>query len=77
MVDNDSRIGRSGGLPVRPDVGRGRPSAPVGPAEPLAGGPAPRGQRIPTLRQLASLVVEGVLTLPRGYRRGTYLDLLV
>ena len=76
-MDNDTRIGRSGGPPVRTDVGRGRPAAPKGTAEPLAGGPAPRGQRIPTLRQIASLLIDGVLTLPRGYRRGMYLDLLV
>jgi hypothetical protein len=33
--------------------------------------------RIPTLRQLAGLLVDGVLTLPSNYRRGSYLDLLV
>ncbi|WP_207476772.1 hypothetical protein [Arenibaculum pallidiluteum] len=76
-MDNGTRIGRSGNTPVRPDIGRGRPAAPGGAAEPLAGGPAPRGQRIPSLRQIASLLIDGVLTLPRGYRRGTYLDLLV
>ena len=33
--------------------------------------------RVPTLKQLASLLVDGVLTLPPYYRRGMYLDLLV
>ncbi len=32
--------------------------------------------RIPTLRQLANLVVNGFLTLPRNYRRGMFLDIL-
>lgn len=32
--------------------------------------------RIPTLRQLASLVVNGMLSLPRNYRRGMFLDIL-
>ena len=31
----------------------------------------------PTLKQLASLLVDGILTLPPYYRRGMYLDLLV
>ncbi len=78
MVDNDTRrIGRPGSPPVRPEPGRGRAASPKAPAEPLPGGPAPRGFRIPSPRQLASLIVDGILTLPRGYRRGTYLDLLV
>ena len=34
-------------------------------------------QRIPTLRQLASLVVNGMLTLPRNYFRGMFLDITV
>lgn len=34
-------------------------------------------QRIPTLRQLASLVVNGLLTLPRNYYRGMFLDITV
>lgn len=32
--------------------------------------------RIPTLRQLASLVVNGILRLPQNYRRGMFLDIL-
>ena len=34
-------------------------------------------QRIPTLRQLAALVVNGMLTLPRNYFRGMFLDITV
>jgi hypothetical protein len=74
MLDNDGRIGGSGGVPARM-AGRRAAAAQVG--EPLPGGPAPRGSRIPTLRQLASLLVDGALRLPANYRRGTYLDLLV
>jgi hypothetical protein len=33
--------------------------------------------RVPTLKQLAALLVDGILTLPPYYRRGMYLDLLV
>ena len=73
MLDNEGRIGGSGGLPAR-TTGR---RAAVQSREPLPGGPAPRGNRIPTLRQLASLLVDGVLRLPANYRRGAYLDLIV
>ena len=38
---------------------------------------APHSGRVPTLKQLASLLVDGILTLPSYYRRGMYLDLLV
>lgn len=34
-------------------------------------------QRIPTMRQLAALLVDGVLTLPAHYRRGMFLDMYV
>lgn len=33
--------------------------------------------RVPTLRQLAALVREGLLQLPRFYRPGYYLDIFV
>lgn len=33
--------------------------------------------RMPTLRQLAALLVNGVLHLPARYRRGMYLDIVV
>ena len=66
------------GLP--PEITGERPTPGLTPgfapgrAEPTA--PRPR-QRIPTLRQLAALVVDGMLVLPRNYRRGMYLDILV
>jgi len=61
---------------LRPELSRGRAQA---------GGAVVRGdgigepgrQRIPSLRQLAALVVNGVLTLPRNYRRGMFLDIWV
>ncbi len=34
-------------------------------------------QRIPSMRQLAALVVNGMLMLPRNYRRGMFLDILI
>lgn len=73
MIDNEGRIGGAGGLPART---AGRRAAAEG-REPAPGGPAPRGSRVPTLRQLASLLVDGVLRLPANYRRGAYLDLIV
>lgn len=77
-MNDPRRTSMEGGLPVRTDLGGAR-------VEP-AGGVAARGrvdpgsgqrQRIPTLRQLASLVVDGILMLPRNYRRGMFLDVLV
>jgi hypothetical protein len=72
MVDN--RLRTEGSVPElsRRDGGGGvgaRPSR-VGPATPV------HRDRIPTLRQLAGLVVNGILTLPRNYRRGMFLDIL-
>ena len=63
-------------LPVRTDIGGGaRASAGRSVEE-----PRPRRShsgRVPTLKQLAALLVDGILTLPPYYRRGMYLDLLV
>ncbi|HEV7372855.1 hypothetical protein [Arenibaculum sp.] len=73
MTGDGPRISRPGGLSVRPDAQAPARRAP----EPPPGRSAPRGMRIPTLRQLAGLLVDGVLTLPSNYRRGSYLDLLV
>lgn len=49
-----------------------------GVARSSARGPAERvhRDRIPTLKQLAALVVNGVLRLPLNYRRGMFLDIL-
>ena len=61
---------------IRPESPGERPLY-VPPAE---GSVAPQQrprQRIPSLRQLAALVVNGMLTLPRNYRRGMCLDILV
>jgi len=63
-------------LPVRTDNGGGA-RAPAGRS---VEEPRPRRShsgRVPTLKQLASLLVDGILTLPTYYRRGMYLDLLV
>ena len=76
MVDDGPRMPRLGDPAIRFDAGGARTARPRT-AEPMPGGSAPRGMRIPTLRQIASLVVDGVLTLPRSYRRGSYLDLLI
>jgi hypothetical protein len=73
MTGDGPRIARTGGFPVQPEP---RPASRRAP-EALPERAAPRGMRIPTLRQLAGLLVDGVLTLPHDYRRGRYLDLLV
>ena len=75
MVDTrpTSRAGTGG---IRPEVPRDHA---------LPGLPPPRADigtsrarhRIPTMRQLAALVVNGMLMLPRNYRRGMFLDILV
>lgn len=69
---NSTAMGRIG---VRPEETgpRPRPEAPAGPGK----GTRPFRQRIPTPRQLASLLVDGVLALPANYRRGMFLDVLV
>ncbi|AWU96400.1 hypothetical protein [Azospirillum ramasamyi] len=70
------RTGDRSNEPIRPDPGGGRVPA-VG-ARARADGIATQGrQRIPSLRELAALVVNGVLTLPRNYRRGMFLDVQV
>ncbi|MGF7208557.1 hypothetical protein GGE65_003149 [Skermanella aerolata] len=63
-------------LPVRTDGG-GSARAPAGRSVEEARPRRSHSGRVPTLKQLASLVVDGVLTLPPYYRRGMYLDLLV
>ncbi len=61
---------------VRPDVPGQRtpPGSPPRRSDPAL---TRSRQRIPTLRQLASLVVNGLLTLPRNYYRGMFLDITV
>ena len=72
------RTGHRSNEPIRSEVGGGHVAPPgsVGVrnrAEQVGGG----RQRIPTVRELASLLVNGILTLPRNYRRGMYLDVQV
>ncbi|MDR6774937.1 hypothetical protein [Azospirillum sp. BE72] len=75
MVETRRTGDRSNEL-IRPDTGGGR--VPAAGARARADGIVPQGrQRIPSLRELAALVVNGVLTLPRNYRRGMFLDVQV
>lgn len=70
------RTGDRSNEPIRPDSGGGR--VPAAGARARAEGVVAQGrQRIPSLRELAALVVNGVLTLPRNYRRGMFLDVQV
>ncbi|CAK0775702.1 transposase [Azospirillaceae bacterium] len=52
------------------------PDSPVGRVDSARPGQKLR-TRIPTLQQLASLLIDGILVLPRNYRRGMFLDILV
>ena len=75
MVDTRPTV-RTGTDSIRPETPGERPvpgSAPT--RTDLA--PNRSRQRIPTMRQLAALVIDGMLTLPRNYRRGMFLDILV
>lgn len=58
-----------------PELGR-RDGGAVARAPARPGAERAHRDRIPTLRQLASLVVNGVLRLPLNYRRGMFLDIL-
>jgi hypothetical protein len=62
-------------LPVRTDSGGARASAGRSIEEPRSR--RSHSGRVSSLKQLASLLVDGILTLPPYYRRGMYLDLLV
>jgi len=75
MVDTrpTSRTGTEG---IRPEAPREHALPGLPPARTDTGSPRVR-QRIPTMRQLAALVVNGMLMLPRNYRRGMFLDILV
>ena len=68
------RTGDREELPIRTEAG-GRIGAVASRAKADAGGGV--RQRIPSLRALAALLVNGVLRLPAGYRRGMFLDMLV
>lgn len=75
MVDTRP-TGRAASDGIRPDHSGERtpPSAP--PRRSAVAGTSSRN-RIPTLRELAALVVNGMLVLPRNYRRGMFLDIVV
>ncbi len=62
----DSRRGDS----IGPAPGR-TGTIPAGPAV------GPPRQRLPSTAQLAKLLINGILTLPRNYRRGMFLDIWV
>lgn len=79
MVDSKP-IGTPAGGPLPgavPDGGRRAlpPATAPGTLRPPAAGRP--GNRWPTARELAALLVDGILRLPDRYRRGTYLDILV
>lgn len=69
------RIGDYGNDPIRSDPSGGGRVPSRGRSGEITS--APGRQRIPTMRQLASLVINGILTLPRNYRRGMFLDIIV
>jgi hypothetical protein len=66
--------GRSGGL--LPEAGGGAMLPPVPPTRGAAA-PGRPGNRWPSARELAALLVNGILTLPSRYRRGMFLDVLI
>ena len=73
-MDSIRRTGDRSNDPIRPEGGGGvLPAARSGRVGEVG---TPGRQRIPSARQLASLLVNGILTLPRNYRRGMYLDIL-
>jgi hypothetical protein len=74
MVDTRP-TGTNPHLPVRTDTGGRRMVAGQSVEEPRSR--RSHSGRVPTLKQLAALLVDGILTLPPYYRRGMYLDLLV
>ncbi|HYE50567.1 MAG TPA: hypothetical protein VEB20_13320 [Azospirillaceae bacterium] len=66
---------RAGGLLTDGGDRRGLLVPPPGPVRGVA--PARPGNRWPSPRELAGLLVNGILTLPARYRRGMFLDILV
>jgi hypothetical protein len=72
------RTGDRSNEAIRSEPGGGRVGAggPVGLAA-RAEGVGQGRQRIPSVRELAALLVNGILTLPRNYRRGMFLDVQI
>lgn len=75
MADDRTRVPRAG-TPV-PDTPDRRSLVVLPPAPARAVGRVGRPDRWPTARELASLLVNGILTLPARYRRGMFLDITV
>ena len=73
-MDPIRRAGDRSNDPIRPDGGGA--VLPAGRSGRVGDVGSPGRQRIPSLRQLAGLLVNGILTLPRNYRRGMFLDIL-
>ena len=66
--------GRTGGVPVEPGTGFNT-VLPVPAARPATAGKW--RDRWPTAKEIAALLVNGILTLPARYRRGMFLDVIV
>ncbi|HYC06262.1 MAG TPA: hypothetical protein VED40_23445 [Azospirillaceae bacterium] len=75
MVETLPTAPRTGGL--LPEGGDRRGILIPPPAPVRAAAPVRPGNRWPSPRELASLMVNGILTLPARYRRGMFLDVLV
>lgn len=66
--------GRTGGVPV--EAGGGfNTVVPVPTARPAGSGKW--RDRWPTAKEIAGLLINGILTLPARYRRGMFLDVIV
>ena len=81
MVETRATGGYGGGIGgARPDdaVPDGRRSAPITGTPPVGRLPplGRPGNRWPNPRELAALMVNGILRLPARYRRGMFLDVL-
>jgi len=77
IMANDERTRGVGDRAIRSgSSGRLDPIARAREIDDVGGGAGVKG-RMPTLRQLAALLVGGVLRLPSGYRRGMFLDIVV
>ncbi len=74
-MSNIRRTGDRSNEPIRPDGGG--VLSPAGRTGRSGEVPTAKRQKIPTLRQLASLLVNGILMLPPNYRRGMFLDVSV
>lgn len=76
MANSERARGVGDGTIRSGSSGRSDPVARAREIDGPIGGSGVKG-RLPTLRRLAALLVNGVLRLPQGYRRGMYLDIIV